>query len=82
MFLTNFNSSIEFAISSRIPSGEGFYQMETSPPTYTINLWNGFGMVGDFSGGYSQKDCNLILMSMLLLTVIWIAVSVLVFHMY
>ena len=55
-FLTNFNSSVEFAISSGIPSGEGQYHMESSPPF--SNLLICFYMVGNFSGEYSQRDCN------------------------
>ena len=56
MFLTNFNRSVEFAICSGIPSGEGQYHMESSPPI--CSLLTCFYMVGDFSGGYSQTDCN------------------------
>ena len=58
MFLTNFNSSVEFAIYSRILSGEGPYHMESSPPICNINPLTHFYMVGDFSGGYSQTNCN------------------------
>ena len=58
MFLSNFNSSVEFAICSGILSGEGSYHMESSPPICNINLLAGFCMVGDFSGGYSQTDRN------------------------
>ena len=58
MFLTNFNSSVEFAICSGILSVEGSYHMESSPPICNINLLTGFCMVGDFSGGYSQTDRN------------------------
>ena len=58
MFLTNFNSSVEFAIFSGIPSGEGPYHMESSPPICNINPLPQFYMVGDFSGGYSQTDCK------------------------
>ena len=56
MFLTNFNRSVEFAICSGIPSGEGQYHMESSPPI--CSLLTRFYMVGDFSGGYSQTDCS------------------------
>ena len=52
--LTNFNSSVEFAICSRIPLGEGWYDIESSP--LTCNLLT--HLVGDFSGGYSQTDYN------------------------
>ena len=52
--LTNFNSSVEFAICSRIPLGEGWYDIESSP--LTCNLLT--CLVGDFSGGYSQTDYN------------------------
>ena len=55
-FLTNFNSSAEFAICSGIPSGEGPSHMESSPPISNINLLPQFYMVGDLSGGYSQTD--------------------------
>ena len=58
MFFTNFNSSVEFAICWEIPSSEGFYHMEFSPPICNINLLTGFCMIGDFSEGYSQTDCN------------------------
>ena len=58
MFLTNFNSSVEFAISSGILSGGRSYHMESSPPICNITPWTGFCMVGDFSGGYSQTDYN------------------------
>ena len=72
MLLTNLNSSVEFAICSQIPSGERPYPMESSPRICNVNLLTCFYMVGDFSGAYSQTDCNLvsILMLMLLLTVI------------
>ena len=71
MFLTKFNSSVEFAICSGIPSGEGPDHMESSPPICNINPLTRFYMVGDFSGGYSQiAILILILMLMLLLTVI------------
>ena len=56
-FLTNF-SSVEFAICSGIPFGKGSYHMESSLLICNINPWTGFCMVGDFSGGYSQTDCN------------------------
>ena len=58
MFFTNFNSSVEFAICWEIPSSEGFYHMEFSPPICNVNLLTGFCMIGDFSEGYSQTDCN------------------------
>ena len=70
MFLTNFNSSVEFAICSGIPSGEGPYHMESSPPIFSINPMPRFYMVGNFSEGYSQTDCNFNLLLILLLTVI------------
>ena len=57
MFLPNFNSSVEFAICSGIPSGEGPY-MESSSPICNINLLTCFYMVGDFPGGCSQIDYN------------------------
>ena len=57
-FLTTFNSSVEFAICSEIPIGEGLYHVEFSPPICNINPLTGFCVVGDFSGGYSQTDCN------------------------
>ena len=57
MFITNFNSSDEFAICSGTPSGEGLY-MESSPPICNINPLSQFYMVGDLSGGYSQTDCK------------------------
>ena len=56
MFLTNFNSSVEFAICSGIPSGEGQYHIESSPPIW--NLLTRLYIVGDFSGGYSQTNFN------------------------
>ena len=56
MFLTNFNSSVESVICLGIPSGEGQYHMKSSPPIF--NLLIPFYMVGDFSVGYSQIDCN------------------------
>ena len=56
MFLTNFNSSVEFTVCSAMPSGEESYFMESSPPIYIINLWTVFSMVRDVSGGYSQTD--------------------------
>ena len=58
MFLTNFNSSVEFTVCSAMPSGEESYFMESSPPIYIINLWTVFSMVRDVSGGYSQTDWN------------------------
>ena len=59
MFLTTFNSSVEFAISSEILSGKESYHMEFSPPICNVNLLTGFCMVGDFSVDYFQRDCNL-----------------------
>ena len=56
MFLINFNSSVEFAICSGIPSGGGPNHMESSPPICNINQLPQFYMVGDLSGGYSQTD--------------------------
>ena len=56
MFLTNFNSSVEFAICSGILSGEGPNHMESSPPICNINQLPQFYIVGDLSGGYSQTD--------------------------
>ena len=56
--LINFNSSVEFAICSRIPSSEGLYHMETSLPICNTNSWTGFCMVGLFSGGYSKTCSN------------------------
>ena len=56
--LINFNSSIEFAICSRIPSSEGLYHMETSLPICNTNSWTGFCIVGLFSGGYSKTNSN------------------------
>ena len=56
MFLTNFNSSVEFAICSGIPSGEGPYHMESSPPIGNINPLPQFYMVGDFSRSFSQTE--------------------------
>ena len=58
MFLTNFNSSVKFTVCLGSPSSEGLYHMETSLPTYHTNPWTGFCMVGDFSRGYCQTDCN------------------------
>ena len=58
LFLTNFKSSVEFAICLGIPSSEGSYHMAPSPPIYNINLWTGSFLVGDFSVGYSQTDYN------------------------
>ena len=57
-FLTNFNSSVEFAICSGIPSCEVSCHIETSLPICYLNPWIGFCMVGDFSEGYSETDCN------------------------
>ena len=58
MFLINFKSSVEFSTCSGIPSGKGPYHMESIPPICNISPLTGFYMVGDFSGGYSQTDCN------------------------
>ena len=58
MTLINFNSSVEFAICSRIPSSEGLYHMETSLPICNTNSWTGFCIVGLFSGGYSKTNSN------------------------
>ena len=49
MFLTNFNSSVEFAI---------WIPIKSNPPICNINPLTGFCVVEDFSGGYSQTDCN------------------------
>ena len=57
-FLTNFNSSVEFAICTGISSGEASYRMETSLSICNINPLTTFCVVGNFSGGYSQADCN------------------------
>ena len=57
LFLTNFKSSVKFAICLGIPSSEGSY-MAPSPPICNINLWTGSFLVGDFSVGYSQTDYN------------------------
>ena len=54
MFSTNFNSSVEFAICSGSPSGEGLYHMESSPLICNIKPLLQFYVVGDLSGGYSQ----------------------------
>ena len=56
MFLTSFNSSVELAICSGIPSSEGPNHMESSPPICYINQLPQFYMVGDLSRGYSQTD--------------------------
>ena len=58
MFLTNFNSSVKFAICLEIPYGEGPYHMESSPAICNTNPLLCFYMVGEFSEGYSQADCN------------------------
>ena len=58
LFLTNFKSSVKFAICLGIPSSEGSYHMAPSPPICNINLWTGSFLVGDFSVGYSQTDYN------------------------
>ena len=58
MFLTKFNSSVEFTISLEILSNEGAYYMESSLLICNINLQPGFCMVENFSGGYSQTDYN------------------------
>ena len=49
LFLTNVNSSVEFAICLRI-----MYHMKTSLLICSTNPW----MVRDFSGGYSLTECN------------------------
>ena len=67
MSLTNFNSSVEFAICLGIPSDEGPYHMESSSPICNINPLTRFYM------GVIVKQIAiliLILMLMLLLTVI------------
>ena len=56
LFLTNFNSSVEFGICSGIPSSEGLYHMESSPLICNVNLFPQFYMVGVLSGDYSQAD--------------------------
>ena len=53
MLLTNFSSSIEFAICSRIPSSGVSYHVETSLPICSTNSCTDVCMVEDFSGGYS-----------------------------
>ena len=58
IFLTNFNGSVEFAVCSGITFREGSYLMKTGLPICSINPWTVLRMVGDFSGGYSQTDCN------------------------
>ena len=58
MFLTNFNSSVEFAICWGISFTGGSYYMESSTSICNINPLTGFCMVGDFSGCYSQTDRN------------------------
>ena len=58
MFLANFNSFVEFAICSEIPSGEGLYHIESNSPICDKNLLTDFCMVEDFSGGNSQTVCN------------------------
>ena len=58
MPFTNFNSSVEFGIRLGISSNERSYHIETSLPICNTNQWTGFCMVGYFSGGYSQTDCN------------------------
>ena len=58
MFLTNFNSSVKFAICSEIPSGEWPYHMESSLSICNINPLLHFYVVGDFSGSYYQTDCK------------------------
>ena len=58
LFLTNFKSSVKFAICLGIPSSEGSYHMAPSPPICNINLWTCSCLVGDFSVGYSQTDYN------------------------
>ena len=58
MFFPNFNTSVKFVICSGIPSGEGPYHMESRPSICNINPLPWFSVVGYFSGGYSQTDCN------------------------
>ena len=58
MFLTNFNSSVEFAICWGILSGEQPYHMESSPLICNIKPLARFYIVGDFYGGFSQADCD------------------------
>ena len=58
MFLTNFNSSVEFAICSEIASCEGPYHIKSSPPIYNVNPLLQYYIVEDLSGGYSQTDCK------------------------
>ena len=58
IFLTNFNGSVEFAVCSGITFREGSYRMKTGLPICSINPWTVFRMVGNFSGGYCQTDCN------------------------
>ena len=53
-----FNSSVEFAICSRIPSSVESYHTETSILICIMNLLTGICMVEDFSRGYSQTDSN------------------------
>ena len=69
MFLTNFNSSAEFAICSGILSGEGPSHMESSPLICNINLLPQFYMVGDLSGGYSETDHKFIFNTKIYVTV-------------
>ena len=77
-FLTNFISSIEFAICPGIPSREGPYHLESSPPIYNINasIW-----LEVFLGAILKQTPFLILILMLtsVLIVIWLAVSISVF---
>ena len=58
MFLTNFNSSVKFAICSEIPSSEWPYHMESSLSICNINPLLHFYVAGDFSGSYYQTDCK------------------------
>ena len=67
MLLANFNSSVEFAIFTGIPSGDGPYHMKSSPPICNKNPLTSFYMVGDFSGGYLEQIAILILILMLML---------------
>ena len=58
MFLTSFNSSVEFKICSEIPSSEGMHHIESSPPIWNINPLTRYYMVGNVSWGYSPTDSN------------------------
>ena len=58
LYLTNINSSVEFAICLGILSGEGPYHIDSNPPICNINLLPQFYMVGDLSGDYFETDCK------------------------